>query len=88
MSIITDFSVPFDPNSETLDFSAWTDFDIKRLSKVINLTRNKVLYNQTVKNLVKMGEFESSNKKEVNNIVINNLIASADFIKKELEKFI
>lgn len=46
MSIITDFSVPFDPNSETLDFSAWTDFDIKRLSKVINLTRNKVLYNQ------------------------------------------
>lgn len=46
MSIVTEFSVPFDPTNKTLNFSSWTNFDIARLFKVTNLTKNKVLYSQ------------------------------------------
>ena len=44
MSINTDFTVVFNPTNRTLDFSSWTNFDIKRLVRVYNLTRNVVIY--------------------------------------------
>ena len=48
---------------------------------------NKVLYNETVKNFIKMGDTESLTQKEINNIVKNNLLASAEVIKRELDKY-
>jgi hypothetical protein len=44
MTINTDFTVVFNPANRTLDFSSWTSFDIRRLIKVINITRNVVMY--------------------------------------------
>lgn len=44
MSINTDFTVVFNPVNRTLDFSSWTNFNIKRLLRVYNLTRNVVIY--------------------------------------------
>lgn len=46
MSINTDFTVVFNPANRTLDFSSWTNFDVKRLIRVFNLTRNVVIYQQ------------------------------------------
>ena len=48
---------------------------------------NKVLYNETVKNFIKMSDTETSTQKEINDIVKNNLITTIDSIKLELEKY-
>jgi len=66
MTINTDFTVVFNPTNRTLDFSSWTNFDIRRLIRVFNITRNVVMYqlpdsdNQLTSEIFKQNSFAAN----------------------------
>jgi hypothetical protein len=77
---------PLDPTSLVLVPKKQFISDIDMKAKLESL--NKVLYNETVKNFIKMSESDNLTQKEINNIIKNNLLVIADVIKRDLEKFI
>ena len=51
MKKLINFTPQFNPTNKTLDFGAWSNFDINKLYAVINVTRNQILYAPGAPNL-------------------------------------